>query len=235
MVQNLGETKDLTMIDKSVPSLQDAVAGVCDGSTVMVGGFGDSGTPLDLIQAVLETGAKDLVIVSNNAGSGVVGIAALLKADRVKKVICSYPRTSKCFVVEELYREGKIEIELVPQGTLAERIRSGGAGIGGFYTPTAADTELSAGKEQRVFDGVTYVLEKPIYADFALIKAHVSDRWGNLIYRKTARNFNPVMATAANVTIAQVSSIEKIGRLDPEIIGTPGIYVDRVVVAGGEA
>lgn len=220
------------MISKSVPSLHDAVAGICDGSTMMVGGFGDTGTPFDLLQAVLETGARDLVIISNNAGSGLVGIAALLKAGRVRKVICSYPRTSDCLVVEEMFKEGKVEIELVPQGTLAERIRSGGAGIGGFFTPTAAGTALAAGKEQRVIDGVEYVLEKPIHADFALIKAHISDRWGNLVYRKTARNFNPVMAAAANVTIAQVSRIEEVGNLDPEVIGTPGIYVNRVVIAG---
>lgn len=222
------------MINKCVPSLQDAVAGIFDGSTILVGGFGDTGTPFELLHAVLETEARDLVIISNNAGSGLIGIAALLKAGRVRKVICSYPKTSNCFVVEELFKEGKIEIELVPQGTLIERIRSGGAGIHGFYTPTAAGTELATGKEQRAIDGVECVLEKPIRGDFALIKANISDRWGNLIYRKTARNFNPVMATAADVTIVQVCSIEEVGDLDPEAIGTPGIYVDRVVsVAGG--
>lgn len=220
------------MINKCVPSLQEAVAGISDGSTILVGGFGDTGTPIELLHAVLEAGSRDLVIISNNAGSGLVGIAALLKAGRVRKVICSFPRTSNCFVVEELFREGKIEIELVPQGTLAERIRSGGSGIHGFFTPTAAGTALAEGKEQRVIDGVECVLEKSIHADFALLKAHISDRWGNLIYRKTARNFNPVMAAAANVTIAQVSSVEELGNLDPEIVGTPGIYVDRVVVAG---
>ena len=181
---------------------------------------------------VLETGARDLVIFSDNAGSGLTGIAALLKAGRIRKVICSYPRTSNCFVVEELFKEGKIEIELVPQGTLIERIRSGGAGIRGFFTPTAAGTALATGKEQRVIDGVECVLEKPIRGDFALIKANISDRWGNLVYRKTARNFNPVMATAADVTIAQVSRIEEVGNLDPEVVGTPGIYVDRVVAVG---
>ena len=220
------------MINKCVPSLQDAVAGICDGSTILVGGFGDTGTPFELLRAVLEAGARDLVIVSNNAGSGLTGIAALLKAGRVRKVICSYPRTSNCFVVEELFKEGKIEIELVPQGTLIERIRAGGAGIRGFFTPTAAGTALATGKEQRVIDGVECVLEKPIRGDFALIKANISDRWGNLVYRKTARNFNPVMATAADVTIAQVSRIEEVGNLDPEVVGTPGIYVDRVVAVG---
>lgn len=220
------------MINKCVPSLQDAVAGICDGSTILVGGFGDTGTPFELLHAVLETGARDLVIVSNNAGSGLTGIAALLKAGRVRKVICSYPRTSNCFVVEELFKEGKIEIDLVPQGTLIERIRSGGAGICGFFTPTAAGTALAAGKEQRIIDGVECVLEKPIRGDFSLIKADISDRWGNLVYRKTARNFNPAMATAADVTIAQVCRIEEVGNLDPEVIGTPGIYVDRIVAVG---
>lgn len=220
------------MINKCVSSLQEAVAGICDGSSMLVGGFGDTGTPFELLHAVLETGARDLVIISNNAGSGLIGIAALLKAGRVRKVICSFPRTSNCFVVEDLFKEGKIEIELVPQGTLAERIRSGGAGIHGFFTPTAAGTELASGKEKCVIDGVECVLEKPIRADFALIKAHISDRWGNLVYRKTARNFNPVMAPAADVTIAQVCRIEEVGNLDPEVVGTPGIYVDRVVVAG---
>jgi len=220
------------MINKCVPSLQDAVAGIFDGSTILVGGFGDTGTPFELLHAVLETGARDLVIVSNNAGSGLTGIAALLKAGRVRKVVCSYPRTSNCFVVEELFKEGKVEIDLVPQGTLIERIRSGGAGIYGFFTPTAAGTALAAGKEQRIIDGVECVLEKPIRGDFSLIKANISDRWGNLVYRKTARNFNPVMATAADVTIAQVCRIEEVGNLDPEVVGTPGIYVDRVVAVG---
>lgn len=218
------------MINKCVPSLQDAVAGICDGAKILVGGFGDTGTPIELLHAVLETGARELVVISNNAGSGLVGIAALLQAGCVRKVICSYPRTSNCFVVEEMFRKGKVDIELVPQGTLVERIRSGGAGIGGFYTPTAVGTKLAEGKEVRVIDGVEYILEKAIRADFALIKAHIADRWGNLAFRKTARNFNPVMATAADITVAQVSSVVELGDIDPEVVGTPGIYVDRVVV-----
>lgn len=221
------------MIDKRVENLGKAVAGLKDGATVLIGGFGDTGTPFELIHAVLETGVRDLVIVSNNAGSGVVGIAALLGAGRVRKVICSYPRTSNCHVVERMYREGRLEIELVPQGTLVERIRCGGAGIRGFYTPTAAGTALAGTKEQRVIDGVECVLEAPIRGDMALIKARASDRWGNLVYSKTARNFNPVMATASDLVVAQVDEIAELGNLDPELIGTPGIIVDRVVALGG--
>lgn len=223
------------MINKCLATFEDALGDVRDGATILVGGFGDTGTPFELLDALLDTGARDLVIVSNNAGAGHVGIAALLEAGRVRKIICSYPRTSNCVVVERMYREGRIEIELVPQGTLAERMRCGGAGLYGFYTPSGAGTPIVDGKETRIIDGVECILEKPIRADFALIKAHVGDRWGNLIYRKTARNFNPVMATAADVTVAQVSRIVELGQLDPEQIATPGIFVNRVVAVGGKA
>lgn len=223
------------MINKCLATFEDALGDVRDGATILVGGFGDTGTPFELLDALLDTGARDLVIVSNNAGAGHVGIAALLEAGRVRKIICSYPRTSNCVVVERMYREGRIEIELVPQGTLAERMRCGGAGLYGFYTPSGAGTPIVDGKETKIIDGVECILEKPIRADFALIKAHVGDRWGNLIYRKTARNFNPVMATAADVTVAQVSRIVELGQLDPEQIATPGIFVNRVVAVGGKA
>lgn len=223
------------MINKCVPTLEEAVQGVEDGATILVGGFGDTGTPFQLLHALLGTGARDLVIISNNAGSGYVGIAALLEANMVRKVICSYPRTSNCMVVEKLYKEGKIEIELVPQGTLAERIRCGGSGIYGFYTPSGAGTPIVEGKETRIIEGIECVLEKPIHADFALVKARTADRWGNLIYSKTAQNFNPIMATAADITIAQVNTIEELGELDPDTIATPGIFVDRVVAVGGNA
>lgn len=223
------------MISKCVATLEEAVSGVRDGATILVGGFGDTGTPFQLLHALLDTGARDLVIISNNAGTGHIGIAALLEANMVSKVVCSYPRTSNCVVVERMYREGKVEIELVPQGTLAERIRCGGSGIYGFYTPSGAGTPIVDGKEIKEIDGVECVFEKAIRADIALVKAHVADRWGNLIYRKTARNFNPIMATAAGLTIAQVSRIDELGELDPETIATPGIFVDRVVAVGGNA
>lgn len=221
------------MIDKCVATLEEAVKGIKDGATIFVGGFGETGTPFQLLHALQDTGVRNLVIVSNNAGSGHIGIAALLEANMVRKVVCSYPRTSNCFVVEKLYREGKIEIELVPQGTLAERIRCGGAGIRGFYTPSGVGTPIIDGKETRFIDGVECVLEKQIRADVALVKARVADRWGNLIYSKTARNFNPIMATAAEITIAQVDNIAELGELDPETIETPGIFVHRVVAIGG--
>jgi 3-oxoadipate CoA-transferase, alpha subunit len=223
------------MIDKTVASLADALAGVPDGATIMIGGFGGAGQPAELIDALIEQGARDLVIVNNNAGNGDTGLAALLKARRVRKIICSFPRQTDSHVFDALYRAGDLELELVPQGNLAERIRAAGAGIGAFYTPTGFGTELASGKETRRIDGRDHVLEYPIRADFALVKALKGDRWGNLVYRKAARNFNPVMATAAACTVAQVSEIVELGALDPEVIVTPGIFVKRLVrVAGGQ-
>jgi 3-oxoadipate CoA-transferase, alpha subunit len=218
------------MIDKRVPSLAAAVAGVRDGMTVLCAGFGAVGEPVALIEALLELGVRDLVIVSNNAGTREVGIARLIREGRVRKIVCSYPRTTDPHVFEAAYKAGKIELELVPQGTLSERIRAGGAGIGGFYTRVAAGTMLAHGKETRELDGVPHVLERPIRADFALLRAWRADRWGNLVYRKSARNFNPVMAMAGALTVAQVTELVGLGSLDPESIHTPGIFVDRVVV-----
>lgn len=207
----------------------EAVAGIEDGSTVLVGGFGLAGMPFDLIDALIRQGAKDLTIVSNNAGNGEVGLAALLQAGRVRKVVCSFPRQADSYVFDELYLAGRIELEVVPQGNLAERMRAAGAGIGAFYSPTAVGTPLAEGKEVREIDGRTYLLEHPIKGDYALISAHRADRMGNLVYRKTARNFGPVMAAAATTTIAQVSAVVPTGDLDPEAVVTPSIYVDRVV------
>jgi 3-oxoadipate CoA-transferase alpha subunit len=212
-----------------VDSVDAAVHGIEDGSTVLVGGFGFAGMPFDLIDGLIRQGAKDLTIVSNNAGNGEVGLAALLKAGRVRKVICSFPRQSDSYVFDELYRDGKIALEVVPQGNLAERMRAAGAGIGAFYCPTAVGTPLAEGKETRTIDGREYVLEYPIRGDVALISAHRADEMGNLVYRKTARNFGPVMATASAATIVQVGGIVPAGDLDPEAVVTPGIYVDRVV------
>jgi len=209
--------------------VDEAVRGVEDGSTVLVGGFGFAGMPFDLIDGLIRQGAKDLTIVSNNAGNGDVGLAALLKAGRVRKVICSFPRQSDSYVFDELYRDGKIELEIVPQGNLAERMRAAGAGIGAFYCPTAAGTPLAEGKETRTIDGRVHLLEYPIKGDVALISAHRADTMGNLVYRKTARNFGPVMATAATTTIVQVGGIVAAGALDPEAVVTPSIYVDRMV------
>jgi len=207
----------------------EAVAGIEDGSTILVGGFGMAGMPVQLVDALIEQGAKDLTVVSNNAGNGDTGLAALLAKGRVRKVVCSFPRQADSWVFDGLYRAGKIELDLVPQGNLAERMRAAGAGIGAFFCPTGVGTPLAEGKEVREIDGRTYVLEYPIRGDVALIGAHVSDRMGNLVYRKTARNFGPVMATAAKLVIAQVSEVVETGRLDPEAIVTPSIYVDRVV------
>ncbi|MBT2410705.1 3-oxoacid CoA-transferase subunit A [Streptomyces sp. ISL-12] len=207
----------------------EAVAGIEDGSTVLVGGFGMAGMPVDLIDALIRQGATDLTVVSNNAGNGDTGLAALLAKGRVRKVVCSFPRQADSYVFDELYRTGRIELEVVPQGNLAERMRAAGAGIGAFYCPTGAGTLLAEGKETRVIDGRTYVLEYPIKGDVALIGAHRSDRMGNLVYRKTARNFGPVMATAATTVVAQVREIVDTGTIDPETVITPGIYVDRVV------
>lgn len=223
------------MIDKVVRSLEDAVAGITDGATVMVGGFGRAGQPVELIDALIEQGAGDLTIVNNNAGNGDTGLAALLAKGRVKKIICSFPRQSDSYVFDDLYRAGKIELELVPQGNLAERIRAAGAGIGGFFTPTGFGTPLAEGKETRTIDGRDYLLEYPIKADFALINALAADRWGNLIFRETARNFGPIMATAASTTIVQVDSIVALGSLDPETVVTPGLFVDRIVAVGERA
>ena len=219
------------MIDKRVPSLQAAVAGVRDGMTVMCAGFGAVGEPIELIESLLDLGVRDLVIVSNNAGTREVGIAKLIREGRVRKIVCSYPRTTDPHVFEAAYKAGRIELELVPQGTLSERIRAGGAGIGGFYTRVSAGTKLGESKEAREIDGALQVLEKPIVGDVAFVRAQRGDRWGNLVYRKSARNFNPVMAMAGRLTVAQVSEIAELGSLDPEMIHTPGIFVDRVVVA----
>jgi 3-oxoadipate CoA-transferase alpha subunit len=221
------------MINKVSDSLQAAVADVPDGATVMIGGFGNAGMPAALIDALIAQGARGLTIVNNNAGNGETGLAALLKAGRVRKIVCSFPRQADSYVFDALYAAGKIELELTPQGNLAERIRAAGAGIGGFFTPTGFGTLLAEGKETRVIDGRSYVLESPIHADFALIKAHRGDRWGNLVYRKTARNFGPIMAMAAECTIAQVGEVVELGELDPENIVTPGIFVQRVVAQGG--
>jgi len=217
------------MINKIVPNLEAALAGVPHGATVLIGGFGGAGQPTALIDALILQGARDLVIVNNNAGNGELGLAALLKAKRVRKLICSYPRLADSHVFDGLYRRGEIELELVPQGNLAERIRAAGAGIGGFYTPTGFGTDLAQGKETRQIGGRDYVLEYPIAADFALIQAERADRWGNLVYRKAARNFGPIMAMAARITVAQVRTIVALGDLDPEHVVTPGLYVDRVV------
>jgi len=217
------------MIDKTFATLESAVADIPDGATIMIGGFGNAGMPSALIDALLAQGARELTIVNNNAGNGETGLAALLKAKRVRKIICSFPRQADSHHFDALYRAGEIELELTPQGNLAERIRAAGAGIGGFFSPTGYGTLLAEGKETRVIDGRHYVLESPIHADFALIKALRGDRWGNLVYRKTARNFGPVMAMAAKTTIAQVAEIVALGEIDPETIVTPGIFVQRVV------
>jgi len=220
------------MIDKSVSDLEAAVAGIADGSTVMIGGFGRAGQPLELIEALIAQGARDLTIINNNAGNGDDGLAALLAERRVRKIVCSFPRQSDSWVFDGLYSAGEIELELVPQGNLAERIRAAGAGIGAFFTPTGVGTQLADGKEERLIGGRRYVLEYPIKADYALISALKADRWGNLVYRETARNFGPIMATAATTTIAQVDQITELGAIDPEAVVTPGIFVDRVVAVG---
>jgi 3-oxoadipate CoA-transferase alpha subunit len=217
------------MIDKIVASAAAAVADIGDGATVMIGGFGTAGMPAELIDALIAQGARELTIVNNNAGNGDTGLAALLKARRVKKIVCSYPRQTDSWVFDGLYKAGEIELELVPQGNLAARIQAAGAGLGAIFTPTGYGTLLAEGKETRRIDGRDYVLEFPIGADFALIKADRGDRWGNLVYRKTARNFGPIMAAAAQCTIVQVREVVPLGALDPEAIVTPGIFVKRVV------
>ena len=217
------------MIDKIVPDVEAALAGIQDGATIMIGGFGGAGQPAELIDALIAQGATDLVIVNNNAGNGDYGLAALLKTGRVRKIICSFPRQADSHVFDGLYRAGKLELELVPQGNLAERIRAAGAGIGAFFTATGFGTPLADGKETRLINGRMHVLEHPIQADVALIKAERGDRWGNLTYRKTARNFGPIMAAAAKLSIASVHEIAALGEIDPEAVVTPGLYVQRVV------
>nr|WP_314840876.1 3-oxoacid CoA-transferase subunit A [uncultured Microbacterium sp.] len=220
------------MIDKTVADAAAAVAGIADGSTVMIGGFGRAGQPVELIEALIAQGAGDLTIVANNAGNGDTGLAALLDEGRVRRIMCSFPRQHDSWVFDRLYRAGEIELEIVPQGNLAERIRAAGAGIGAFFSPTGVGTALAEGKEERTIDGRRYVLELPIRADVALISALAADRWGNLVYRETARNFGPVMATAAATTIAQVDEVVPLGSIDPETVVTPGLFVDRVVAVG---
>ncbi len=217
------------MIDKTVASMAEAMKDVKDGSVVLIAGFGNSGIPVELIDGLIEQGAKDLTVVSNNAGSGRTDVAKLLATGRVRKLVCSYPRTSGSVVFEELYSAGKLELELVPQGTLSERMRAAAAGIGGFYTPTAAGTKLAEGKESRTIDGREYVLEMPLKGDVALVKAERADRWGNLTYRLAARNFGPTMAAAADLAVVQAREIVELGAIDPELVVTPGIFVDRVV------
>jgi 3-oxoadipate CoA-transferase alpha subunit len=218
------------MIDKQVASPAGAVADIFDGATVMIGGFGEAGSPIELVHALIDQGAKNLTVVNNNTGSGEVGLAALIKAERVDKMICSFPRTANSTVFPDLYRRGRITLELVPQGTLAERIRAGGAGIPAFYTPTSVGTPLEEGKERRTFGDRDYVLENGLKADFALLKCKRADRHGNLIYNRTARNFSPVMAMAGATTIVQTADLVEPGELDPEVIVTPGIFVQRIVV-----
>ena len=217
------------MIDKRVNTAALAVADIFDGATIMIGGFGEAGSPMELIHALIDQGSKDLTVVNNNTGNGEVGLAALIGNNQVKKMICSYPRSSHSKVFPELYHEGKIELEIVPQGTLAERIRAGGAGIPAFYTATTVDTILAEGKETRNIDGRDYVLEFGLKADFALVKCELADCMGNLTYNKTARNFNPIMCTAAKTTIVQAHKLVEVGELDPEHVVTPSIFVDRVV------
>lgn len=223
------------MINKIVNSLEQAVEGIFDGATVLIGGFGGAGHPTELIHALIDQGARELTVVNNNAGNHDTGLAGLIKAGRVRKMICSFPKASHSYVFNEMYAAGKIELECVPQGTIAERLHAGAAGLGGFFTPTSYGTDLAKGKETREIDGKHYVFEKPIRGDFSLILAEKGDRWGNLIYRKAARNFSPVMCQAANTTIVQVKQIVELGDLDPEHIITPGIFVNRVVEVANPA
>ena len=217
------------MINKIIESAAHAVKEIQDGSIIMIGGFGEAGSPIELIHALIDKGAKDLTVVSNNTGSGHIGLAALIENKQVKKMVCSFPRTANSMVFPELYRAGEIELELVPQGTLAERIRAGGAGIPAFFTPTSVNTPLADGKESRIINGVENVLEYAIKADYSLVKCHKADRYGNLIYHTTARNFGPIMCSAANVAIVQTKQIVEVGELNPEEIITPGIFVKKVV------
>jgi 3-oxoadipate CoA-transferase alpha subunit len=223
------------MIDKRTGSVAEAVAGIPDGATVMIGGFGEAGSPIELIHALIDQGATNLTVVNNNTGSGHVGLAALIESGRVARMICSFPRTANSTVFPDLYHRGEIELELVPQGTLAERIRAGGAGIPAFYTATSVGTPLAEGKEVRGFEGRDYVLEHGLKADFALIKSECADRYGNLVYNKTARNFGPIMAMAAVVTVVQTHNLVEVGEIDPEMVVTPGLFVDRVVTVENPA
>lgn len=223
------------MLDKRVPSLSAAVAGIRDGSVILVGGFGNAGIPVELIDALIDQGARDLTVVTNNAGAGRTDVAKLLGTGRVRKIVCSYPRSAGSVVFEELYAAGKIQLELVPQGTLSERMRAAGAGIGGFYTPTAAGTRLAEGKETRRINGRDYVLEMPLKGDVALIKAETADRWGNLTFRLAARNFAPTMAMAADLTVVQARKLVDVGQIDPEQVVTPGVFVDRIVEVSNPA
>ncbi len=217
------------MIDKRVASVAEALAGVADGATVLVGGFGAVGQPNALIEGLIEQGATDLTIVANNAGTGRVGLARLMELGRVRKIICSFPRSAGSVVFEELFRAGRLELEIVPQGTLAERLRAAGAGVPAFFTPTGVGTLLAAGKEERTIQGRRCILEQALHGDVALVEAWRADRWGNLVYRSSGRNFNPVMATAATLTVAQTQHLAELGELDPDAIVTPGIFVNRVV------
>jgi len=223
------------MINKIVNSSEEAVADIFDGATILISGFGEAGSPIELIHALVDRGNGNLTIVSNNAGSGYVGLAALIENKQVKKIICSFPRTAISVVFPEMYRKGEIELELVPQGTLAERIRAAGAGIPAFFTPASVNTPLAKDKEKRVFNGRTYVLEHALNADFSLIKCHAADKYGNLIYNKTARNFGPVMCMAAKTTIVQTKKILEVGQIDPECVVTPGIFVKKVVEVSNPA
>jgi len=223
------------MINKIIKTPADAIAEVFDGAVIMISGFGEAGSPIELIHALIDQGAKDLTIVSNNTGSGHVGLASLIEHRRVKKMICSFPRTANSTVFPELYTKGEIELELVPQGTLAERIRAGGAGIPAFYTPTSVDTPLAEGKESRIFNNKKYVMEYGIKADFSFVKCQAADRYGNLVYNKTARNFGPVMCTAATTTIVQARKVVELGEIDPECVVTPGIFVRKVVEVSNPA
>jgi 3-oxoadipate CoA-transferase, alpha subunit len=226
---SLLKSRETAVIDKTVATEEDAVGDIADGASILIGGFGTAGSPDALIDALIARGVGDLTIISNNAGNGEAGIAALIKAGRVRKIVCSFPRQPDSHHFDAAYRAGQIELELVPQGNLAARIQAAGAGLGAIFTPTGFGTLLAEGKETRRIDGRDYVLEMPIHADFALIRAHKGDRWGNLIYRKTARNFGPIMAMAATTTIAQVAEVVPLGAIDPEVIVTPGIFVQRVV------
>ncbi|MGQ8704490.1 3-oxoacid CoA-transferase subunit A [Serratia sp. TSA_198.1] len=223
------------MIDKNVASADAAVADIPDGATLMVGGFGPAGQPCALLDALIRHRPRELTLISNNAGNGDFGLAALLKAGCVRKVVCSFPRQSDSWVFDDLYRRGELELELIPQGNLAARIQAGGSGLGGFYTPTGYGTKLAEGKETREIDGRQYVFELPLKADFSLIKAEKGDRWGNLLYSKTGRNFGPIMAMAAHCTIAEINQLVPLGQLDPETIITPGIFVQRLVTSPASA
>lgn len=222
-------------MDKSIASPAAAVSDIPDGASVMIGGFGEAGSPIELIHALIDHGARELVVISNNAGNGHVGLAALIEAGRVARIVCSFPRSSNSTVFTDLYRAGKIELDLVPQGTLTARIQAGGAGIPAFYTPTAVGTPLAEGKEVREFEGRAYLLERALRADFALVRCHLADRAGNLTYRMTARNFGPIMCMAARTSIVQAKQVVDAGDIDPEHVVTPGIFVDRVVAVAEPA